>query len=642
MKLVTLVFVFLIIPFVGFGQRSNIDSLLQVSEENKLPLERAAAYQRLAWLHILKDVKKAVVFNDSAHYIYSKNNDELGIAQTYYKYGVIYRFTGEYKKAHENLDKYKIFCAEKKDTFSLANVAYQKGVVYSLQGDYEKSLLEYFNTLSIYESLKDTSSVGFTLNSIGLVQKNLKQYDNAIKSFRKAEEIHLEKENLRDLADTYGNISQIYALRKEYEVAIDYQQKALAIDLEIDNSYGSSVAFQHLGTIYLETNEYALALSNFEKARELQIENHYSNELAQTYLNIGNLHTIRSNEVLAEKAWLNGLRISEEAKEVQIMLHGSLQLLYEKNNRLQESLFHEKRKNQLKDSILNQENLRAINLLQQQYESEKKDKEIASKELLLLEQTKLIDRRNLYFKLLVGGAIGLLLLFVISWMVYKKNQKAKEQEIIALKRKSEIETLESLIEGEEKERFRIAKELHDGVNGDLSAIKFKLNSMMESNNKELSEAVAMIDKSCDQVRAISHNLVPPALENFDLRTATSDYCYKVNSNYSQEIIFQYLGESLSLSKSVEINIYRIIQELVTNSLKHAEANEIHVQLSSSDELIQVTVEDNGVGFDVSRRSNGIGLRNIKSRVDYLGGELDILSNSEGTSVSVLINRDKHD
>ncbi len=218
----------------------------------------------------------------------------------------------------------------------------------------------------------------------------------------------------------------------------------------------------------------------------------------------------------------------------------------------------------------------------------------------------------------------------------KNNHK---NEIIIEKHNHQISKLESFIEGEEKERLRIAKELHDGLNGDLSAIKFKLSSLLEMNNGVIKEAITMIDNSCNQVRAISHNLVPPSLENFNLLEAVEEYCEKYDASHSQKITFQYLGDAIKISKKEEINIFRIIQELVANSIKHAEAVEVNVQISCRNRIMQIIVEDNGKGFDVDNvEGNGIGLKNIQSRVDYLHGSIDLISNKQGTSTTIEIDR----
>ena len=149
----------------------------------------------------------------------------------------------------------------------------------------------------------------------------------------------------------------------------------------------------------------------------------------------------------------------------------------------------------------------------------------------------------------------------------------------------------------------------------------------------------MIDDSCKQVRAISHDLVPPSLENFNLIEATKLYCSNLNQNTNEVIIkFQHLGTIFKMAKKAEINVFRIIQELVINSLKHAEATVINVQISYRD-TIQITVEDDGKGFDSAQEAKGIGLKNVQSRAGYLSATLDCISNKNGTSYTIDINKD---
>lgn len=165
--------------------------------------------------------------------------------------------------------------------------------------------------------------------------------------------------------------------------------------------------------------------------------------------------------------------------------------------------------------------------------------------------------------------------------------------------------------------------------------------MLEHNATVVDEIVAMIDKSSEQVRAISHNLVPPSLEKFNLIEALADYCTTMNDAHKLSINFQHIGAHPKLSKNNEINIYRIVQELVSNSIKHSEAQEITVQLSSHEKHIQITVEDDGKGFDsYAMDKRGIGLKNIASRIDYLNATKDLVSNDKGTSYTIEIDIEK--
>ena len=209
------------------------------------------------------------------------------------------------------------------------------------------------------------------------------------------------------------------------------------------------------------------------------------------------------------------------------------------------------------------------------------------------------------------------------------------------KQNREIAKLEALIDGEEKERRRIAQELHDGLNGDLSAIKYRLSSLEESlsskiDTKNLTKVISMLDESCAQVRSISHNLMPNSIIDYGLIETVKEYCIKINSSDTFKIDFQFFGNYIALSKKSETVIYRIIQELVTNILKHSKATEAMIQFNYREDELFITVEDNGIGFDKKSFSSGIGHKNIKTRIEFLNAQLDVESSSAGTSFTISI------
>jgi signal transduction histidine kinase len=317
-----------------------------------------------------------------------------------------------------------------------------------------------------------------------------------------------------------------------------------------------------------------------------------------------------------------------------VKIDGQLSDIYEKTNQPKKALYYKKMAFKYKDSVLNEKRQKNINQLQIKFETAIKDKAIIKQQLLL-------EKRQTQFNYMIGIALFSLISAVLIWFSFLQRQKRKNQEIATLKREHQIKSLELLIEGGEKERMRIAKELHDGVNGDLSSIKYKLSSIQQMNNKTIDEVVAMIDKSCKHVRSISHNLVPPSLEGFSLIEATENFCQNNNATYKPTISFHLIGTASCFQKKEEINIFRIIQELVNNSIKHADATEIDVQISCRDNTMLITIEDNGKGFDTNNtKGNGIGLKNVQFRADYLQATIDVISNDKGTSYSIEIDKNK--
>ncbi|WP_271785377.1 sensor histidine kinase [Aquimarina algiphila] len=150
----------------------------------------------------------------------------------------------------------------------------------------------------------------------------------------------------------------------------------------------------------------------------------------------------------------------------------------------------------------------------------------------------------------------------------------------------------------------------------------------------------MLDNTVEQVRRISHNLAPSSLLNFNLIEVIQQFCDRINSSNPLNTSFQYFGKQFKLEKEKETVIYRIIQELTNNIIKHANATEALIQINSYENKLHITVEDNGIGFDPDVKSHGIGLQNIKSRVSLLNANLDIHSSAEGTSFNIEIYLDK--
>lgn len=150
----------------------------------------------------------------------------------------------------------------------------------------------------------------------------------------------------------------------------------------------------------------------------------------------------------------------------------------------------------------------------------------------------------------------------------------------------------------------------------------------------------MVDESCAHVRSISHNLMPSSILDYGLIETAREYCIKINTSDTFKIDFQCFGNYIELSKKSETVIYRIIQELVTNILKHSKATEAMIQFNYREEELFITVEDNGIGFDKSSITEGIGHKNIKTRVAFLNAQLDSNSSNLGTSYTLSIDLNK--
>ena len=237
-----------------------------------------------------------------------------------------------------------------------------------------------------------------------------------------------------------------------------------------------------------------------------------------------------------------------------------------------------------------------------------------------------------------------LLFHYYRYRTYKQKQKLQQQRISELETQQQLAATEAVLKGEEQERTRLAKDLHDGLGGMLSGIKYSFTTMKGNlvmtpeNHQAFERSMDMLDSSISEMRRVAHNMMPEALVRFGLDTALKDFCNDINQSGALKINYQSIGlEGISIDQTVAITLYRIIQELINNTMKHAKATSAIVQVTKSNGQLAVTVEDDGIGFDTSilKNNQGIGWTNIQNRVEFLKGKLDVRSKAgEGTSVQI--------
>jgi len=284
------------------------------------------------------------------------------------------------------------------------------------------------------------------------------------------------------------------------------------------------------------------------------------------------------------------------------------------------------------------------------FETGKKHKGIAQLQNEKKAQSATVGQKSTLSKVFISLIMGLLVFVYLAYRTIKSEQKvSRQQQEIQKQRISELEkdkqllTVDAMLKGQEEERSRIAKDLHDGLGGMLSGVKFSFINMKENmilpaeNLPAFDRSIAMLDNTIAELRKVAHNLMPETLVRFGLEEALKDFCNSIQSSTGIQVIYQQLGEDRKMNARAEITIYRIIQELVNNILKYAEATQIIVQLTRDDIKTSITVEDNGKGFDTTilDQKRGAGFSNIKYRVNYFKGTLDINSQpGKGTSVNV--------
>jgi len=289
-----------------------------------------------------------------------------------------------------------------------------------------------------------------------------------------------------------------------------------------------------------------------------------------------------------------------------------------------------------KDSIFSQKNKNAIAKL----ESEKE----------MLQLKNLNEKKSTLLTILTGAAICLILFSLLGYWNFRNKQKVstqqqelQQQRISQLEKDKQLLAIDAMLKGQEEERSRLAKDLHDGLGGMLSGVKLsfvnmKENMIMDAETFQSFEAsILRLDDTIAELRKVAHNLMPEALVKFGLNNAVTDFCNAMQLASKIKIIFEPMGLDRQLSNTADLYVYRIIQELINNAVKHAAPHQILVQLTKTSDKILLTVEDDGKGFnkEILASAKGIGMKNLQQRVDYFKGEIDMESQpGEGTSVNI--------
>ncbi len=289
----------------------------------------------------------------------------------------------------------------------------------------------------------------------------------------------------------------------------------------------------------------------------------------------------------------------------------------------------------LKDSIYTRNSADALSEIQTKYEVQQRQN------IIIRQKLDLTKKNNLIFGtlILLGATV---IIFYVVFRARKKNQQIKMREIVIDQKKK---TMDAVMQAEENERKRIAGELHDSVAQKMVVAKLNLEAFegyLPELNKEQKQVFnnifSLVDESCTEVRNLSHSMMPQAFFQSGLTDALTIFIDKIE-NKNLHILFSVDGDLENLDKNMELMIYRIIQECLQNIIKHANADKVDISVIAENGEIDVTVEDNGVGFDTSLVENagGMGLKNIKSRIEFLNGELDINSQpGEGCVVAFYI------
>lgn len=460
--------------------------------------------------------------------------------------------------------------------------------------------------------------------------------EKAMKYAQLANSVSLETGDAIHIASSFGILAELAMQDKNYDLAKSYFLKA---SMEIgkspvrDHNIELSL-LESLSQISEEQGNYKEALTYYKSYVDK-----YKSVYDQEKLDITKRLESQFDKERQEQKYIK-LQLESDKKAQQIKLINILRAQREQvYNNLK--LVEENQRERLKFSELESEK-KEQQLRLAKLETEQKNSDIHSYKKLLAFKEKI----NTYY--IVFIAIFIVLIFLLLYAYKQRIKSIKQREelhALALekeKQNSKISTLTALLEGQEQERGRLARDLHDGLGGLLSGTKLQLSYLnphqSENIEEEISKSINQIDGAVEELRRVAHNLMPDLLMKYGLEVAIREFASRI-SNTALEIHTEFINYSNSVAQEKQLILYRIIQELVNNAIKHAHTSEIIIQISEEENMLNLTVEDNGKGFDptgLDMRKTA-GFHNIELRVQFLKGTMNIISELNiGTSIELQI------
>jgi signal transduction histidine kinase len=645
-------------PISLLAQNKFEDSLKNVLKTEKLSDSvRVGILLQLGWNYSLINTDSARLFLDQALYYSKKIKDINRTGQSYNYIGTNFLRSSDYDSALFYYSRADSFYKKAKTKDAEINLPINKMAMAAVKGEQGNQLeaiedyLEGIDSLRKYDFPEKWDILVSAYTNIGNVYNEINQFKKMLEYDLKALEI-CNNQNIPEAKTAQIQLltSLAYIKLKRLPEAFDLLKKNDSLSQKINSPYIFCTRFGIIGRYYKTKNNSDSAIAYYNLSLKYARDIHNKFQETNMLQEIGIIYFEKKEYTKSSDFLKQSLAVSQKIgdKKREVISLKYLSEILSLTNNDHEAVKMFKAYVKLKDSLDQSANLKKINEIENRYQAERKQAQILALQKDNLIQQSTLKQRHTVIISLIAGCI--LLLFV-ALLFYKnsknknrlllQNEKLHQQQLSELEKERKLEAAEYVMKGQEEERSRLARDLHDGVGGLLSGVKLSMSNMKgnvfltEENAQSFNNVITQLDQSIAELRRVSHNMMPEALIKFGLKEALENYCESLNLSGNMKVQLQTYGMEKRMDQSTEIVIYRIIQELLNNVIKHADAKNVLIQLSREQNRFNLTVEDDGKGFDLNERASGAGLANIKARAEYLNGNVDIVSKKgEGTSVNI--------
>lgn len=644
MRKLTLLFFSVITSFVCTAQVDKVDSLLKKIKVIQNDSNKVKLYYALANQYLNSNLKEAEKFCRKAEVLSRKLNYKQGILDYYSNYSNVLYFDGKFDDRLALALEAMGYAKKNADSTEFARSMLNAGIAYSLIEDYQSAVNHIEKARDILIRNNQTKYNGNIYNLLQLLYNSMHQYRKGTNNGLLAIEILAKSKDKTSLQEALSNLGLNYIELKLYDSAKYYLNKAVVLANASGNKQMQTATALNFALIALRSQQIDSIKPYVTKALKLSKANNLHEQEGLAQYGLAYYYLLKKNNAIAQLYADSALRLTQQYNipNLKQKLYPLLSSLYYARQEPQQGYFYHNKSEIFNDSLLNTAITKHTILTEKKFETSRKEAQIK------LQQSQLRQKNNLIY-FLFAGAVALLAISLLSYRNYRNRRKLQQAKIDELETEKQLMATEAVLKGEEQERTRLAKDLHDGLGGMLSGIKFSLSNMKENlvmtpdNVHAFERSMDMLDSSIKEMRRVAHNMMPEILLKYGLDTALMEFCTEIDRNGVLHVNYQSVGvHEADIPQTISVTIYRIVQELLNNAIKHAHAKNILVQLHQFNEgkLLAITVEDDGNGFDTDllKKSDGMGWLNIKNRVEFLKGRIDLQSApGKGTSVMIEIN-----
>ncbi|MCL1933706.1 MAG: tetratricopeptide repeat protein [Candidatus Azobacteroides sp.] len=608
MKQLFLFFLLWVSAMSVVGQAETADSLVNV-----LNMEKHPTTEQLSLLYEICESKTSDKGDRNAGAIYAlkglafaeKEGNKMMISKFNRYLGKVYCTQSVYDTASIYLNKALDLAIEANDKDQEAVIYSDIATMYARQGKYTLAMEYYMKALTMAEKTNNMKLCSTILANLGGIHSMLENYDQSIGYLERAMTL-ADELNIPDIKlEPLYYLSTIYSARGKIDKALEYEQKLVELSRSVHDKDFEIAGMDALTTTYLyEIKDYKKALEYSDSC--LLLAKAYGDQL--TLMGIlrvrSNLFRYQGNYKECETTALEGLAIDSADWDYapQFTFNIAFANAYMGNAAKAENYI--KKYHDLWDKQRDKDYRDAVASMEVKYETEKKEMRIASLE----------KEQRLYIWLGIAGVILVSALGIVLWLILRNSRK--ERQLIAAK---------AVQDGEMGERARIAEDLHDRLGGSLSAVKIELK-----NTENLQIVDDKLDECIKEIREITHNLMPHSLRSSGMKTALEDFTAQFPN-----VHFHFFGKEKRIRERLEFIIYCCANELVTNSIRYSNAQNINVQLIQSEKHVSLIVQDDGCGFEEKNVTFGSGLKNIRDRVASCNGKLDIVTSPDKGTETII-------